>query len=226
MVTDMPRYGVITDPSNESTFAAMAKLGVDRQNSRASKRGYLMMDVSPKRRVADPGEINYHDMTKDIFQSGLKQHEHDFARRFTEMSTAPIFLVMGTRAQHLFENSHAYIRVVATVRYPLLRSSTCYGSTHLRASVARVYRTAADMRSGESYRMAFFVPHPSCFRRNSAHRVRTWSHVALAIERFVDVACILAFGYLARPTIGSLMSARSMYMTSFREGKTIPFSTF
>jgi hypothetical protein len=204
----------------------MGKFGLESQRGVSSQKGVFLMDVSMRRDVIDPNVINSyrrdHGILKPRSKRGLLQHELDTANEILGLSTSPIVVVMGSRPRHFFELHHDFLDIVTEIKLPLHRDDALFGNS-VGAAVALVYKDAADQRSNTASQVAFFVPHPEAFARVSAYRATPACHAYLAVERFLDVAAILAYDYCARP---AYLSSASAYYTQIMEGTISPFSTF
>jgi hypothetical protein len=77
-----------------------------------------------------------------------------------------------------------------------------------------MFQTAEDQRQNRPIKVAFFMQNVGTFEKRSNHRLISHSHGSLAIECFVDMACVLAFGNYPRP---ELLSANSMYFSSLQD---------
>jgi hypothetical protein len=143
------------------------------------------------------------------------------ANEILGLSTSPVVVLCRGRPRHLFELHHQYFDVVADIKLPL-HDNRC-GNNIVAAAVALVYKTASDQRSNTVNQVAFLVLNLEASRRGATYRLTPASHAHLAVERFLDVAAILAYSYCARP---AYLSASSTYFTKSIEGQIFPFNTF
>jgi len=221
LATDNAYYGSVCDHASPTILKVLGKFGLEREDSPTARRGAFIFNIDPARAEATQGGEGFtHGEDIEKGGRGLSKHAHNLAATLFHMSTSAVVVTFGARPLELVREQSPLSELIADVKIPC--NALGFAGT-ARASVFIDFKSQQEKHEKKACRVILAVPHPASFARMYTHRITPASHVGLALERFLDMASVLAYGTTPRP---GLLCAASMYHISATTATLTPFQRF